>query len=120
MTRTLDQGKHFGTVLNHPEVSFIQDGIHFDATGEEITYEKTPSDPPPSDPPPEQLTDATKTIISDFLKEFLSGGSIAPGNIKKATEPKGYQWADVESVAADMGILKYKQGVVSYWKLKPD
>lgn len=101
-----DPKQPHGVVYNHYGAAFEQNGKLFTGSGDLFEDEvATLPDPTP----------APASDISVFIKEQLKGGPVAQANLYKESAEKGYVWADVKSVAADMKVsIKMVKGATTW------
>jgi len=101
-----DASKNHGTIYNHPEAMYEQNGQLYDAAGN------------PCDKTVESKAASGNTI--DFLRDILDGGEMMQSNIKKESELQGLNWQDVQNAALELSITKTKVGNANLWKLAGD
>lgn len=104
----LDFKKPHGQIWGHPWATYEQDGVLYDAAGREkddIGCKVDPDLKPEFDDPEE------------FLQHCLEGGPKVRDVVYKEAQEASLIWASVETVAAEMGIRKYKSGIKDMWQL---
>lgn len=110
-----DPTKPHGTIYGHPSAAFEQNGFLYTADHECL-------DAPA--PPKNKTTPKSPVKNSDqfpgekeFLQDILAGGPVSRTVIKRESEKKDLVWANVESAAAELRIMKYKEGAFNMWRL---
>jgi len=125
-TQKLDTKRSYGTVFNHDQIAYVQDGMCFDASGEFVKQDTVKSvvkqvvEKPikkSSKKVQPTKTDKVNLDATSFLEDILSENPLSQSVIKKQSEAVGLIWADINQAAAELGIHKYKQGNINMWKL---
>lgn len=104
--RKLDVTKSFGTVSGNPGVLWCQDGVDFDAYGNEVK------------PKPDKAPIVSPTTAEAFLQDLLSKGKAKVKVINKEAEDRGLVWQDVLEASRKLEVVVEGSKEFTFWKLR--
>lgn len=104
---TLDRNQSFAQIWGHNEAQYFQDGLFFNASGDQVEI--------PEDSDADSDTDSDTEEA--FLRKTLSGGPVAQTLIKRESEKAGLNWLEIQNAAHSLRISIYQQRGQSFWKM---
>jgi hypothetical protein len=112
-TQEFDPKKSHGVIYGHDTAIYEQNGNLYDGAGNFAAESE--------EVPEEKVTIKKKkepaSGLAEFLTGLLSGGPIMQINVKKECEKAGYEWSELLTVSAEMGLKKFKKGALMMWQL---
>jgi hypothetical protein len=109
----LNQKQPYGHVYGNHVAAFTQNGKFFDGAGNEVDDDGVMVDPPEADL-------AETEAAAEFLKQLLDGTQVSKKKVADAAEAEGISWHLVENAANELDVVKFKKGVVWFWRLNEE
>ena len=115
----LNRTRPYGVISGHESASYEQDGLLFDAAGNQLAEYKAPPGKPGPKPKTEAVTLTEKALnnAKDFLRGLLGGGPLDKSVVYKEAENYNQHWDTFKLAFADLAGREQKRGQATLWSL---
>lgn len=115
----LNKSRPYGTIAGHAMASYEQDGVLFDASGEQLAEYTPPkkTGPKPKEPVFATLNERAVANAGEFLKNILREGPMDKSIVFKEAENNNQHWDTVKLAFAELKGKTSKLGNATLWAL---
>lgn len=116
----LDIKRGYGLITGHPWARYEQDGVLYDAQGNDPQDEPESPEENQQEAPEPGARDFALENAKDFLKTVLNGGPVTKSAVYRACEMNNQNWEKVQEAFAQLKGEVVRNGNWTLWKLRAD